>query len=286
MGSLSKAALGLNVSQSALSIQLRQLEEQLGHKLFERSGRRLMLTETGRLVLGYAQTIFETGDELLAALRGGPTRRRYLRVGAVATLSRNFQMQFLHPLVDRVDIELVLRSGASRDLLAQLKLHALDIVLSNIPAPRDSENLWHSHLLDRQAVSLVGKRHIAAKRFTFPDDLRHYHLLLPSLDSNIRASFDLLLYQHRIRPVIAAEVDDMAMLRLLVTDSRNLALVPPVVVQDELARGLLYQVHRFDDIQENFYAITPSRRFPNPEVHALMHAWKSRQRPRTTRYRR
>lgn len=281
MGSVSKAALALNISQSALSIQLRQLESQLGQSLFDRTGRSLVLTEAGRLVLGYANTIFQTGDELLETLRGNTSRRRrYLRIGAVATLSRNFQFSFLRPLLVRTDLELVLRSGTQHDLLVQLKTHALDLVLSNLAVRRDSDNLWHSHLLDEQPVSLVGHPRPRQKPFHFPDDLRKVSLLLPSLDSNIRVAFDLLMDRHRIRPVIAAEVDDMAMLRLLATDSRSLALVPPVVVQDELERGLLTELHQFEEIRENFYAISPSRRFPNPEVAALIEAWHAKRRPR------
>ena len=111
--SLTQAARRLNVSPSALSIQLRQLELALGHKLFERSGRRLALTEAGRLAQERAGAIFAAGAELVATLKGSTAPRRgVVRVGALATLSRNFQMQFLRPLLGRDDVEIVLRSGA------------------------------------------------------------------------------------------------------------------------------------------------------------------------------
>ena len=113
-GSLTRAARRLNVSPSSLSVQLKTLEEQLGHALFERRGRALQLTEAGRIALGYANTVFKSGDELLNTLKGlGPTTRQTLRVGAVATLSRNFQIELLRPLIGRRDVELVVRSGAS-----------------------------------------------------------------------------------------------------------------------------------------------------------------------------
>jgi len=193
-----------------------------------------------------------------------------LRVGAVATLSRNFQLACLRPFIGRDDVELILRSGSLRDLLNHLKAHTLDVVLSNLPVRRDAETDWHSHLLEEQPVALVGTKKTKRNRFTFPEDIRETPLLLPTLDSNLRVAFDLVMEHEGIRPVIAAEIDDMAMMRLLAREGAGIALVPPVVVAGELERGQLVELHRFSDIRESFYAITPSRRFPNPLVGELL----------------
>jgi LysR family transcriptional activator of nhaA len=125
-------------------------------------------------------------------------------------------------------------------------------------------------LLNAQSVSLVGRWMPGQAPFRFPEDLRTTPLLLPTLASDIRAAFDLLLDQAGIRPIIAAEVDDMAMLRLLARESEGVTLVPRVVVQDELQAGVLVERHRISQIKESFYAITPSRRFPNPIVRELV----------------
>ncbi len=270
-GSLTRAAERLKISQSALSTQLRSLEESLGQPLFHRQNKSLVLTEAGRIALDYAESIFRSGEELVGVLQNQSSgQRQFLRVGAVATLSRNFQVSLLRPLIGRSDVELVIRSGNLRGLLAQLRAHTLDVVLSNFPVRRDAENDWHSHLLDEQPVSLVGLRTRSRKKFSFPDDLHHTPLVLPSLDSNIRSAFDLLLEQLGVRPIIAAEVDDMAMLRLLAKEGAGLALVPPVVVRGELDNGSLVERYRVTSIKESFYAITPSRRFPNPILHELL----------------
>jgi LysR family transcriptional activator of nhaA len=270
-GSLTKAARHLHVSQSALSVQLRSLEEALGHALFEREHKSLVLTEAGRLTLEHAESIFRLGEELVDTLRQrGGGRRQALRVGAVATLSRNFQMRLLSDLAKREDVELVLRSGTLRELLAQLQSHTVDLVLSNQPVKRDAETNWFSHLLAEQAVSLVGPRGTKRGVFRFPGDLEGAPVLVPSLESDIRTAFDLVMDRHGVRPVIAAEVDDMAMLRLLARDTGALALVPLVVVRDELRDGILEERHRFPEIRERFYAITPTRRFPNPLVRELL----------------
>ena len=270
-GTLTGAAAQMGIAQSALSVQLRQLEENLGHALFHRERKSLVLTEAGRIALDYAERIFQSGEELVATLGHQPTQhRRMLRVGAVATLSRNFQLQCLRPFVGRDDVELVLRSGALRELLAQLRAHTLDVVLSNHAIRRDSDTPWHCHLLEEQPVALIGPKLRTRRKFRFPEDLADTPLLLPSPDSELRAAFDLIMERAGIRPVIAAEVDDMAMLRLLVREGAGLALVPPVVVKYELERGMLAIRHRIPEILEKFYAITPSRRFPNPLVGELV----------------
>lgn len=271
-GNLTRVAERLRVSQSALSMQIRSLERSLGRDLFTRSHRRLDLTETGRLVLEYAETIFRAGDELMTVLeRDAPGHRKVLSVGSVATLSRNFQMEVLRPLCHQADLQLVIRSGSLRDLLTQMAAHTLDVVLSNLAVKRDAETGWHSHLLAEQPASIVSKRPRGrAKKFRFPGDLRTTPIVLPSLDTSIRVAFDLVMERAGIRPLIAAEVDDMATLRLMAVETDGVTLVPPVVVLRELRDGSLVERHRIREITEKFYAITPTRRFPNELVRKLV----------------
>lgn len=270
-GNLTRAARHMNLSQSALSVQIQKLEHQIGHSLFERAGRKLMLTEAGKIALDYADTVFKTGEELVSTLKGRRVASRaILRVGALTTLSRNFQLEFLRPLVDRSDVELVMRSGNMRDLLAQLEAHALDVVLANSAAPRDARTQLRNHLLNEQPVSLVGQPAGKRRKFRFPEDLRTRPILLPSLDSDIRVAFDRLLERAGIRPIILAEVDDMAMLRLLAREREGVTLVPPIVVRDELKSGVLVEYCRIPEVVETFYAIVQRRRFPNRLLSELL----------------
>jgi len=262
-GSLTRAAERLNLSQSALSVQIQKLEHQMGHPLFERAGKRLVLTEAGQIALDYADTVFRTGDELMSTLEGRLASRQVLRVGALTTLSRNFQLEFLRPLVGRADVELIVRSGTIRDLLAQLEAHTIDVVLANSAAPRDAQVPFRNHLLNQQPVSLVGRPRPNKRIFRFPHDLRTEPVLLPSLDSDIRVAFDHLLDLAGIRPIILAEVDDMAMLRLFAREREGVTLVPPIVVRDELDSRVLIEHCRIPQLSESFYAIIQSRRFPN-----------------------
>jgi LysR family transcriptional activator of nhaA len=271
-GNLTRTAERLNLSQSALSTQIRKLEQSLGTRLFEKQGRGLALTEAGRIALAHADAIFATGAELTATLAHGAGARRVLRVGALSTLSRNFQLAFLRPLIGRADVEVVLRSGALADLLAQLEAHRLDLVLLNEAPARDAATPWIARQIDAQPVSLVGTPARLAGRSGLAELLAAEPVVLPTIESPLRGGIDALLAGLGLSPQIAAEVDDMAMIRLLARADAGLAVVPPIVVADELAAGSLVEAHRFADLAERFTAVTLERRFPNPLIAELFAA--------------
>ena len=185
----------------------------------------------------------------------------FTRVGAVSTLSRNFQENFVKPLLSRSDVALVLQSGSLQELLQRLRIHTLDVVLSTRRVHADADHPWRCRSLARQPVSLVGKPRPGQAAFRFPQDLVDLPVLLPSRESDIRAGFDLLCEQHGLRCNILAEVDDMALLRLLARDAGAVALLPSVVVRDELLSGQLVEYCVVPDLIENFYAITVKRHF-------------------------
>ena len=270
-GTLTGAAQRLNLSQSALSTQIRTLEGALGHPLFERRGRGLILTEAGRIALDHAEAIFRTADDLTATLRETGRARRALRVGALATLSRNFQMQFVRPLIGRADVEVVVRSGSQGELLRGLEALSLDVVLTNLAPARDAASTWLVHRLAEQPVSLIGTpARVGAHPRALADLLAAEPLILPVQDTALRAAFDALTARLGVSPAIAAEADDMAMLRLLAREDAGLAVLPPIVVQDELRAGLLVEAAQLDGISESFLAVTRARRFPNPLLAELL----------------
>ena len=270
-GNLTRAASKLHVSQSALSTQIKQLEEQLGQALFARAGRALQLTEAGQLALGYADSIFSSGAELMALLREGRrNERQVVRIGAVATLSRNFQENFIRPLIGRADVEMAMYSGSLAEMLARLRVHTLDLILSNRRVHASAADPWRCRRIARQPVSLVGKPRPKRRAFRFPQELAEVPLLLPGRDNDIRAGFDLYCDQLGIRYQLRAEVDDMALLRLLARDADGVALLPTVVVQDELRSGHLVEYGVIPDLHENFYAISVQRHFVSPLLKALL----------------
>jgi LysR family transcriptional activator of nhaA len=270
-GHLTRAATDLHVSQSALSAQIRQLEIYLGRPLFERTGRTLQLTEFGAVVLDYADSIFGLGQELMATVRGGWGRRMpHLRVGVVATLSRNFTENLLRPMIARSQIRLTLLSGGLAELLERLAVHEIDVVLSNKPISAEINRPWRCMPIARQSVCLIGPPRRGRHRFKLPADGSGQRFVLPGPSSDIRTQFDMWCEKIQMHIEIAAEVDDMAMLRLLARDSGAISVLPEVVVQDELRDGRLQRYCVIPEVFENFYAITAFRHSPSVLVQQLL----------------
>lgn len=269
-GHLGRTAERLNVSQSALSVQIKQLEERIGHALFDRVGRSLVLTEAGRIALDHADRIFTAGDDLLATLNQTGTDTPPLRVGALSTLSRNFQLQFLRPLLGQEDCSIVLKSGNTKTLLAALEALALDVVLTTeIPQGATMPGLAAQKIAE-QPVGLHGRPALLAHA-TLHSLLAKTPLILPT-ESVIRAGFENLMAKHELRPKIVADVDDMAMLRLLAREGLGLAVAPAVVLADEIAQGLLVTAPFDLGISEPFYAVTLPRKYPHPALRSLLEA--------------
>lgn len=269
-GNLTRTAERLNLSQSALSIQIKQLEERLGHPLFERRGRQLYLTEAGRIALDHADTIFSAGQELVETLKETGRTRRAIRIGALATLSRNFQMEFLRPILGRSDVDMILRSGSTSELLGALEALNLDIVLLNQAPMADSVTPFIAQHVYQQRVSLIGRPSYGKPGAKLADLLGEHPVILPTLESGVRSQFEALVARLGITPQIAAEVDDMAMMRLLAREGAGLAVLPPIVVKGELEAGTLVEFDALPGMIENFYAVTIKRRFPNPLVVPLL----------------
>ena len=271
-GNLTRAAEKLGLSQSALSVQIRALEERLGHALFERTQRKLVLTEAGRIALDHADAIAATGEELLATLKGDTTARAILRIGALATLSRNFQLAFLQPLLDRADLQLVLRSGGPAELLAELRALNLDVVLMDRPPAAGPGPALVGHRVARQRVGLFGTPKRLREGGNLAELLARHPVIVPGPESGLRAEFEALANRLRVAPRIAAEVDDMAMMRLLARQDVGLAVMPAIVVRDELRAGTLMRATPLSGLVETFYAVTIARSFPNPLLRPLLKA--------------
>jgi LysR family transcriptional activator of nhaA len=268
-GNLTRTAQRLRVAQSALSAQIQQLEAQLDTTLFNRDGRRLVLTEAGAIALAYAEEIFGAGAQLISTLQRGRQREQVLRIGAVATLSRNFQESVIRPILEQPNVRLCLESGVLDDLLNRLETHALDLVLANHPHGRGGGRRLRCRRIARQPVSIVGAKR-RQKAFRFPASVANEPMILPGRESDIRSEFDAICEHAGVCVRVVAEVDDMPTMRLLARDTHALALVPSVVVRDELREGILHEQCVVEGVFETFYAITAERKFQHPLLKAVL----------------
>ena len=269
---VTRAAKRLRVSQSSLSEQLKIFESTMGTPLFERKGRTLLLTEAGRLALNYGNVAFGSAQEMIADFKGRPhpKRRTLLRVGAISSLSKNLQYEFIRPMIAEADTKLVMLEGNLSELIHQLKNHALDLVISNVPARADTNPEIYNHRLKQIKVSLVG--HPMLRRGTAPlaQWLEKTPLFLPTRTGRFRSDFDAWVEREKLTLEVKAEIEDMALLRLFALSGKGVALVPEIVVQRELARKELVVLQPMKGLTESFFALTTSRRFPNAKVERLV----------------
>jgi LysR family transcriptional activator of nhaA len=206
----------------------------------------------------------------VATLRQKGAPGQALRIGALATLSRNFQLAFLKPLLGRADVEVILRSGSAAELFTALSALHLDLVLTNRPPPSDALTPYIVRPIDSQTVSLIGVPERCLADRTLAQRLDGAALILPTKESGLRMGFDALTDRLGVRPRIVAEVDDMAMMRLLAREGIGLAVLPPIVVRDELWAGTLVECAELPGLTETFYGVSVERRYPNPLLAEVM----------------
>jgi len=269
-GNLTQAANNLHVSQSALSLQIKQLEEVMNVRLFTRKGRKLVLTEVGIQAFSYAEEIFKKGEELESLLTLGiQSEQPVIRIGMLSTMSRNFIESFIEPILRKPNIKYILHARGQTNLLNALADHQLDLALTNIEVRGTSKQIWQCRLLARQPIAIIGPPGLDLKP-EFSDQYQYQRWVLPVNDSPIRSAFDGFCAQYQFKPNVVAEADDMAMLRLLARDAGALAVMPGVVVKDELKSGELLEYMVLPNIFENFFAVSVNRHLPNPIVTELL----------------
>ena len=277
-GSIVRASAMLHLAQPTLSAQITRLEQALGAKLFQRVGRNLQLTETGRTVYRYADEIFALGRELTDAVKGRPTGQPLrLTVGVPDVLPKLIVFRLLKPAFQlQEQVRLVCREGKFEELVAALATHELDLVLSDMPLASTVRVKAFSHPLGQCGVSFFGSPTLARKfRRGFPQSLADAPLLMPSEATTLRRLLDQWLDEQGIRPAIAAEFQDSALLKVF--GQEGIGIFPaPAVIRAEIERQYrVKHVGTLSTIQERYYAISVERRLKHPAVVAISTAAKS-----------
>jgi LysR family transcriptional activator of nhaA len=271
-GGLAPAGKALRLSQSAISGQIHRLEESLGHKLFERRGRKLEMTETGRVVYRYAEQIFGLGREMLDVVRERPAERPLrLVVGISDVVPKLLVRQLLAPAFQHGSrIALVCHEDQFDRLLGSLASHVLDVVIADAPVPPDRDRRLFNHLLGESSVTLVAPTKLAAAlRRDFPSSLTGAPLMLPVTGSTLRRNLDAWLAKNDVTPEVVAEAEDSALLKAFAADGMGAMFVPTVIAQTVARRYDVIAVAEIDDVHERFYAITAERRLVHPAVIAM-----------------
>jgi LysR family transcriptional activator of nhaA len=274
-GGLVPAGRVLHLTHPTLSAQIRSLEEEIGGRLFTRVGRRLSLTETGRIVFRYADEIFTLGSEMMDTVRGR-SGGRPLRfdVGVSDVVPKLVVRRLLEPALALPEpVRLVCREDDFDRLLADLALHAFDIVIADSPVPTGSSIRAFHHLLGETGITFFGSKRLADRhRRGFPRSLDGAALLLPIENLTLRRALNAWFEAKDIRPRVAGEFEDSALLKEF--GAHGLGIFPaPTVIEKEITGQYAVQVvGRTDEVRERYYALSAERRLKHPAVVAILEA--------------
>ncbi len=271
-GGITRASERLHLTPQTLSGQLSQFEQQLGTPLFRRVGRRMELTESGRLALSYADEIFQVGAELEEMLRGGPEERLFpFRVGIADVVPKSIAYRLLAPALRLAEpVRLVCREDRLDRLLAELAIHRLDMVLADRPIPANMDVKGYSHPLGQCGIAFLAAPALAAKLSgVFPDNLDGAPLLIPGEDSALRLPLLRWLERRNIQPRIVGEFDDSALMKAFGQAGSGVFPAPIASVIEIEGQYATPSLGQTDDIQERFFAISVERRLTHPAVVAV-----------------
>jgi LysR family transcriptional activator of nhaA len=274
-GSLRAASEKLRLSQPTISAQIKALEESLGEQLFERSGRGLKLTATGRLVSDYAGEIFTLGGQLLSALQGtGEGRPLRLNLGVADSLPKLVAWTLIRPATESIEnLQLSCVEGRTPELLGQLAAGRLDMVLADEPAPSSLPVKVYSHLLGQAPVVFCATAKLAAKlRADFPKSLNRAPALLPASRTAWRHELDRWFEAHQITPRVVAEFDDAALLKTAASDGLGFAPIAAPVLDEAVDRYGLRSIGRPVQCGFSVYLITVERSLRHPAVAVVARA--------------
>lgn len=274
-GSVARASRVLRLSQPTISGQVKQLEHALQERLFERKGRNLVLTETGEMVFGYADEIFGLGRELMDSLRGRPSGRpARLNVGISDVFPKLIAFRILE-LATTMDppVEMVCREDKTERLLAELSIHGFDLVLTDTPFSGQVSVRAFNHLLGQSEVAFFGVRKLAERyRRGFPESLDGAPFLLPTRHSVLRRAVDRWFETHAIRPLVIAEFDDSALMKVFGAHGKGIFPAVTVIEHDIKNDFSALKIGAAEGVTEQFFAITVDRRIKNPAVQAISQA--------------
>lgn len=275
-GSVTKAAETLHLAQPTLSSQIKKLEKSVGHELFQRSGRKLSLTETGQLVYRYADEIFGLGRELADVLhnRRDESRSR-LQVGVQGALPKLAVHELLRPALESDDeqYQVICYEGKLNELLGELAMHRLDVVLADRPLAPEAHIRAFNHLLGKCGITVFGTSKLARKyQKNFPESLDSAPMLLPTQNTTLRRMLEQWFDDNSIHPIIAHEFEDSAVLKVFGQEGHGLFVTPTAIEEDVCKQYSVKVVGRLPEIVERFYAISIEKRLKHPAVIKISNA--------------
>ncbi|MDP3085729.1 MAG: transcriptional activator NhaR [Rubrivivax sp.] len=276
LGGVARASEQLHLSSQTISGQIQLLEEALGSALLAKSGRGLVLTEAGRLVLGYAQEIFSTGAELEAAVRGHPKRGHTLefRIGVAEVVPKSLACRLIEPaMLLPQPVRIVCREWKLDTLLAELALHRIDLVISDAPIPPAISVRAYRHRLGASGVSFFAAPAVFERcTGAFPGCLDGAPMLMPGEDSVLGQRLRTWFQANALEPRIVGEFDDSALAKAFGRRGAGIFVGPSVLAREIESQFNVKTLGLAFDLVEEFFAISVQRRVTHPCIVAITQA--------------
>jgi DNA-binding transcriptional LysR family regulator len=240
-GTFTAGALRVHVTQAAISMQIRQLETEIGARVFVRAPRHVILTEAGEQLLRRARHILREHDAALdeiAELAGAERGR--LRIGSASAMVLTEQLPAIlrelrkqHPAA-----EIAVTSGTSEVLVDQILAGEVDIAFVSLPV--DVRGIKTERLSDDQLVAIASPRHKLAKQRTISAyTLAGERLILGERGGNTRRLIDQFFAQAGVTLRVAMELSRQQAIRRMVEEDMGVGIVPLQSVKDEVEKGKL-----------------------------------------------
>jgi LysR family transcriptional activator of nhaA len=278
-GGIANASRTLFLTPQTISGQITALEQQVGEKLFVRKGRRLEMTEVGRLVYQYADEMFRLGTELKDALSGRlPGGVQTFTVGISDAVPKMLAYRLIEPaLRGEHSFRIVCHEGRFDDLLGRLAIHRLDLVIADAPVAPGMHLKVYNHALGDSGMSFLAAKKLAGRlRGKFPHSLDGAPMLLPGVNAGMRRLLQQWLEQSGVQPVITAEFDDSALMKVFGEAGVGVFAVPTAIEKEVVQQHDVQVVGRTDEIREQFYALSAERKIKHPAVLAISDAARRR----------
>ncbi len=272
-GTISKAAERLDVAVQTISMQLSVLEKAIGKVLIIQKGRRLVLSEAGRIAMAYADKIFMLGEQLKEDLREEGEPRIRLIVGLSDSLPKTESYKLLSPMFQVPNLRFECYEGIFDNLLGNLALHKLDIVIGQKPADISENVRFHNHLLCKESEAVFGPPELVEKyQGEFPKSLDGAPFLLPSREHAIRSRLDRWFCENNITPKIVGEVSDDALLKTFAMHGIGLFVAPASLEQEMKQNFSCVQAGLLHGMEEKYYAIFSEQKITHIAINKILEA--------------
>jgi len=277
-GSIAKACTRLNLTPQTISGQITRFEAQIGVELFDRRGKKLQLSEMGRLIYGYAEEIFHLGDELKNVLKSQePTRWLTFTVGITDVIPKVLAYKLLSPALNMEEpVRLVCHEGDQDSLLADLAVNRLDMILTDQPLQMGSHVKAYNHQLIESGFTFFASKQLASQCGNgFPQSLSGQPFLMQGKKAAVRQRVSSWLEKHDIAPNIVAEFDDSALLKSFGQAGYGVFTGPTLIEETIAAQYQVKIIGRTEEIKEQYFVISPERRTKHPAIIEVINAASS-----------